>query len=76
MIRAGKASLEADLAPIFQRWRLDRNALESKMAKLFQPSERVPNPVGRRPGRSVAHGANSTKQIGRVAALHVLEPVV
>ena len=43
MIRAGKASLEADLAPIFERLNLDRHALEATPAKLFQPSERVPN---------------------------------
>ena len=47
MIRAGKASLEADLAPIFERLNLDRHALEATMAKLFQPSERVPNQIGR-----------------------------
>jgi hypothetical protein len=56
MIWAGKASLDADLAPIFERLRLDRHALESTMAKLFQPSERGPNQLSRMPGQSVAHG--------------------
>jgi hypothetical protein len=37
MIRAGKASLEADLAPIFRRLGLDRSALESTVTKLFEP---------------------------------------
>jgi hypothetical protein len=39
MIRAGKARLEADLAPIFERLKLDRVALESTVAKLFQPAD-------------------------------------
>ena len=75
MIRAGKASLEADLAPIFERLNLDRHALEATMAKLFQPSERVPNQIGRLPGPSVTHGANSTKRFRSAAASHVCKPV-
>jgi hypothetical protein len=74
MIRAGKASLEADLAPIFERLKLDRHALESTIAKLFQPSGRVPNQIGRAPDRSVRDGANSKKQFGIAAAPRVLMP--
>lgn len=47
MIRAGKASLEADMAPIFQRLRLDQHVLESTVAKLFEPRERISNRLGR-----------------------------
>jgi hypothetical protein len=57
MIRAGKASLEADLAPIFQRLGLDQGVLESTVAKLFEPRRRIPNRRGARPavaGRSDA----------------------
>jgi hypothetical protein len=75
MIRAGKARLEADLAPIFERLHLDRHVLEATMAKLFQPSERVPNQIGRLPGPSVVHGATSTKRMRSVAACHVCKPV-
>ena len=64
MVRAGKASLEADLAPIFERLKLDRHAVESTVAKLFQPTERVRNQLGRMPGQSPAHGASSTKRFG------------
>jgi hypothetical protein len=42
MIRAGKASLEADLAPIFERLILDRHTLESTIAKLFQRQSEFP----------------------------------
>jgi REP element-mobilizing transposase RayT len=43
MIRAGKTSIEADLAPIFQRLGLDQRALESTVADLFEPRGWVPN---------------------------------
>jgi hypothetical protein len=47
MVREGKASLEADLGPIFERLKLDRVVLESTVAKLFQPAHRVPNQLGK-----------------------------
>jgi hypothetical protein len=50
MIRAGKASLEAHLAPIFQRLRLDQSVLESTVTKLFEPRRRIPNRRGGSPG--------------------------
>ncbi len=37
MIRAGKASLEAEMAPIFERLGLDQHVLESTVSKLFEP---------------------------------------
>ena len=74
MIRAGKASLEADLAPIFETMKLDRHAPEATLAKLFQPSERS-NQIGRLPGRSVTQGTNSTKRFRSTAAPHVCKPV-
>ena len=36
--------------------KLDRHAVESTVAKLFQPTERVRNQLGRMPGHSPAHG--------------------
>jgi hypothetical protein len=51
MIRAGKASLEAEMAPIFQRLGLDQHTLESTVVKLFSPGERVSNRLARAPGR-------------------------
>jgi hypothetical protein len=75
ILRAGKASLDADLAPIFERLKLDRHAIESIMAKLFQPSERVSNQFGRMPGQSVTHGAKSTTRFGSAAAPRVFKPV-
>jgi len=39
MVRAGKTSLAVDLAPIFQRLRLDQSALEATVNKLFQARE-------------------------------------
>jgi hypothetical protein len=47
MIRAGKASLEADMAPIFQRLGLDQRVLESTVAKLFEPRQNISNRLGR-----------------------------
>ena len=49
MIRAGKTSLEAEMAPSFQRLGLDRHALESTVAKLFNLGERISNRRDRRP---------------------------
>ena len=46
MIRAGKASLEADMAPIFQRLELDQSVLESTVVKLFKPRGRISNRLG------------------------------
>ena len=43
MVRAGKTSLEVDLAPIFQRLSLEQFAVEATVNKLFQPRGRVPN---------------------------------
>ena len=38
MIRAGRASLEAETAPIFERLGLDQHVLESTVSKLFEPA--------------------------------------
>ena len=46
MIRAGKTSLEADMAPIFQRLGLDQDLLESTVAGLFETRQRVSNRLG------------------------------
>ena len=51
MIRAGKASLEAEMAPIFERLGLDQHALESTVSKLFEPGDRISNRLGRTPDR-------------------------
>jgi hypothetical protein len=40
MVRAGKASLEADMAPLFHRLKLDQSTLESTLVKLFKQSDR------------------------------------
>jgi hypothetical protein len=50
MVRAGKTSLEADMAPIFDRLGLDQSALEAVMTKLFERRERVPNQLGTQSG--------------------------
>jgi hypothetical protein len=39
MIRAGKARLECDMAPIFRRLGLDQRLLESAVAELFEPRD-------------------------------------
>ena len=49
MARAGKANLEADLALIFERLKLDRVALEATVAKLFQPAIASPINSEKRP---------------------------
>ena len=49
MIRAGKASLEAELAPIFERLRLGQQLLESTVAGLFAPRPRISNRLGKKP---------------------------
>jgi hypothetical protein len=41
MIRAGKASLESDMAPIFQRLGLDQGLLELTVVKLFEPRQSI-----------------------------------
>jgi hypothetical protein len=51
MIRAGKASLEAEMAPIFERLGLDQHMLESTVSKLFEPGGRISNRLGRIPER-------------------------
>ena len=51
MIRAGKASLEAEMAPIFERLGLDQHVLESTVSKLFEPGSRISNRLGRTPER-------------------------
>ena len=43
MIRDGKASLAADMAPIFQRLGVDQGALEATVNKLFQRPGRIPS---------------------------------
>jgi hypothetical protein len=53
MIRAGKASLGSDMAPIFQRLGLDQRVLESTVAKLFEPRQRILNHLGKRAPRNV-----------------------
>jgi hypothetical protein len=45
MIRHGKASLEAEIAPIFERLQLDKTAVESTVTKLFQPGRRIRNRI-------------------------------
>jgi hypothetical protein len=63
MVREGKASLEADLASIFERLKLDGVVLESTAAKLFQPAHRVPNQLGKAPAQSVRHRAKSPMRV-------------
>ena len=46
MIRDGKASLEADMAPIFQRLGVDQVTLEATVTKLFGPRERIASRLG------------------------------
>jgi hypothetical protein len=41
-------SLESDMAPIFERLGLDQRVLESTVAKLFDPRQRISNHLGRR----------------------------
>ena len=70
MIRAGKASLEADMAPIFQRLGLDQSVLESTVARLFERRDRISNRRvskvdGSRPKRP-AHSVPSSR--GKTAA--------
>ncbi len=52
MVRAGKASLEAEMAPIFHRLGLDQHVLESTVSKLFEPGGRISNRLGRTPERA------------------------
>jgi hypothetical protein len=52
MIRAGKASLESDMAPIFQRLGLDQRALESTVERLLEPRLWISDHLGRRPLRN------------------------
>jgi hypothetical protein len=52
MIRGGKASLESDMAPIFQRLGLDQRVLESTVVKLFEPRARISNRLGRKAPRN------------------------
>jgi hypothetical protein len=65
MIRDGKASLEADMAPIFMRLRLDQSLVESTVSKLFEPRERIPNHVGKLP---VKLGSDRAEPRGRSLA--------
>jgi hypothetical protein len=46
MIRDGKASIEADLAPIFERLGMDQVTLQTVVTMLFQPRERIPSRLG------------------------------
>ncbi len=46
MIRDGKASLHADMAPIFQRLGVDQGTLEATVTKLFEPRERIASRLG------------------------------
>ena len=51
MVRAGKANLEAEMAPIFERLGFDQHALEWTVSKLFEPGSRISNRLGRMPER-------------------------
>ena len=73
MIRAGKTSLEADLAPIFERLKLDRRALESTVMKLFEPCGRIPNHRGKAPAESVRHGTKTRARVGGASAFRVCQ---
>jgi len=64
MIRAGKASLEAEMAPIFQRLGLDQHVLESTVSKLFEPGSRISNRLGRTPERVDADQVRSDAKAG------------
>jgi hypothetical protein len=63
MIRAGKASLEAEMAPIFERLGLDQHVLESTVSKLFAPRDRISNRLGRPPERVEAAQARSDAMV-------------
>ncbi len=62
MIRAGKASLEAEMAPIFERLGLDQHVLESTVSKLFDPGSRIANRLGRTPDRVDADQVRSGRK--------------
>ena len=65
MNRAGKASLEAEMAAIFQRLGLDQHVLESTVSKLFEPRDRISNRLGRPPERvEAARARPDTKSRG------------
>jgi hypothetical protein len=68
MVRAGKTHLEADLAPIFNRLKLDQHTLESTIENLFGASERVPNQLGRRHSQAAAHRGSSPGRVGNAPA--------
>jgi hypothetical protein len=74
MIRAGEASLEADLAPIFERLKLNRSSIESTVARLFQPTARVRNRLARTPGDSAVRRRDSSFQVRRGPPLRVCQP--
>jgi len=51
MVREGKASLDARVAPIFERLALDQTIVEAAIHKLFQPRRRTANTLGTKRGR-------------------------
>jgi hypothetical protein len=51
MIRAGKASLELEMASIFQRLNLDQRVLEPTITELFEPGKRFSSELNRTPER-------------------------
>jgi len=61
---AGKASLEAEMDPIFQRLGLDQHVLESTVSKLFEPGTRISNRLGRPPERFDADRTRSDTNAG------------
>ncbi len=51
MIRAGKANLEAEMSPIFERLQIDQSVLESTINQLFEPGRRISNWRGKQHAR-------------------------
>jgi hypothetical protein len=68
MIRAGKASLESDMAPIFQRSGLDQRVLESTVVKLFEPVSGV-SPGDAKTVADVPNGRLVRGPVGRAGEL-------
>jgi hypothetical protein len=76
MVRGGKATLDAHVAPIFQRLALDQRMVEHAINKLFQPRRRTANtlgakisrPSGARGGRPLRQPSDSPPDIDRAEA--------
>ena len=59
MIREGKASLGANVSPIFGRLGVAQEVLEATVAKLFEPRARIANFLGSTAGMTERQGSRS-----------------